>query len=183
MQRALFMAGPISSGADSVSANLSMAAAHVRAMDCPVIFVRHCEAYGSHSRGSFGWQWCDGLAPSTGDHIVDKRFSDAFRDTRLRDLLLRLQVKRLLVGGYATELCVDSTARMAAGCGYEVTVLSDGHITNDRAHLGAQQIVAHHNWVWSRLRSPGGAIHVLGLEDALALHKSINGGPTREIPV
>ncbi len=71
--------------------------------------------------------------------------ADAFAGTPLQDLLKGWAVKRLVVGGYATEFCVDTTVRRASGLGFKITLLEDGHTTHNKAHLSAEKIREHHN--------------------------------------
>ena len=57
----------------------------------------------------------------------------------------------MLVCGWATDFCVDSTIRSAVSHDYNVVVVSDAHTLNDRPHLDAVSVIRHHNWVWSDL--------------------------------
>ena len=61
---------------------------------------------------------------------------------------------RLLIAGWATDLCVDATVRSAAALGYEVVVIADCHTVSDRPHLGAERVIEHHHWVWANLLAP-----------------------------
>jgi nicotinamidase-related amidase len=58
---------------------------------------------------------------------------------------------RVLIAGWATDSCVDSTVRSAISRDYNVVVASDAHTLSDRPHLAATAIIGHHNWVWSDL--------------------------------
>ena len=58
----------------------------------------------------------------------------------------RLVVARqLALAGYASEFCIDTTVRRAAGLGLAVTLASDAHTTHDKTHASAATISAHHN--------------------------------------
>jgi nicotinamidase-related amidase len=46
-----------------------------------------------------------------------------------------------------TEYCVDTTCRRATSLGYDVTLVSDAHLTRDSEVLPATSIIAHHNFV------------------------------------
>jgi nicotinamidase-related amidase len=65
-----------------------------------------------------------------------------------------LGVDRLLVAGWATDLCVDATVRSAAALGFEVIAVADGHTVSDRPHLSADRVIDHHDWVWADLSAP-----------------------------
>jgi nicotinamidase-related amidase len=72
----------------------------------------------------------------------------------LADVLDRNGVEQIIVTGYATDFCVDTTIRAAASTNYQVGVVSDGHTTKDRLHLDAESIIRHHNWMWENLILP-----------------------------
>lgn len=58
---------------------------------------------------------------------------------------------RVIVTGWATDQCVDSTVRSAISRDYHVVAVRDGHTVSDRPHLAAPEVIRHHNWVWSDL--------------------------------
>ncbi|WP_335340099.1 isochorismatase family protein [Collimonas pratensis] len=63
----------------------------------------------------------------------------------MRELLTAWQVDHLVICGYASEFCVDTTVRSAAAQGYPVTLVSDAHTTHDKPHASGQQIRTHEN--------------------------------------
>ena len=65
--------------------------------------------------------------------------------------LQRLAPDRVLVVGWATDFCVDSTVRSAVSHDYHVVVVGDAHTPSDRPHLAAPDVIRHHNWLWSGL--------------------------------
>ena len=67
----------------------------------------------------------------------------------------------MVLCGYATEFCVDTTARSAAAHGYHVVLAADAHTTHDKAHADAAQIRAHHNATLPAIRSFGVSIRAL----------------------
>jgi nicotinamidase/pyrazinamidase len=56
----------------------------------------------------------------------NKEAYSAFQDTRLDEQLRAARVRRLFIGGLATDYCVLNTVRDARGLGYEVCLLMDG---------------------------------------------------------
>lgn len=167
-QRAVFLGQPAAYRSREVAEVLAAAVVRARILRWPVIFVRHEEPGTAWDRASPGWLFPDEVAPAPGDEIVDKTSNDAFRGTRLQDLLRRRGIEQLLIGGYATEFCVDTTVRSAAARDFRTTVLADGHTTRDRPHLDAAAIIRHHNWVWSKMCNPGNPIAVLPCESAFS---------------
>jgi nicotinamidase-related amidase len=89
-----------------------------------------------------------------GDRIVSKTLNDAFFKTSLQSDLAELRANRLLVAGWATDLCVDATIRSAAALGFKVVAVADGHTVSDRPHLPAGRVIDHHHWVWANLLAP-----------------------------
>ena len=73
----------------------------------------------------------DGLAPALGETVVYKHLPSAFTGTGLADVLQARGVEMLLVAGYMTHNCVDSTAREAFHRGYRVGVVADASATRD----------------------------------------------------
>lgn len=69
------------------------------------------------------------LAPESGvqatDHVVTKRQWGAFYATELDQLLRRRRIKTIILGGIATNLGVESTARAALDRGYELVFVED----------------------------------------------------------
>ena len=63
--------------------------------------------------------------------------------------------ERLVICGFQSEFCVDTTTRRALALGYPVTLVADGHSTLDNSVLTAAQIAAHHNETLSNISSFG----------------------------
>jgi nicotinamidase-related amidase len=124
----------------------------VRRRSGGVIWIRHCGKPGDgFERGSAGWAFLPELDRRGDDLVVDKTLNDAFAGSTLQETLKRLAPDRVLVCGWATDFCVDSTIRSAVSHDYDVIVVGDAHTLNDRPHLDAASVIRHHNWVWSDL--------------------------------
>jgi ureidoacrylate peracid hydrolase len=67
----------------------------------------------------------DELAPADGDTMIDKNRFDAFLYTDLEIVLRALGVKKLLVTGVVTNVCVESTVRSGQQRDFVMTVASD----------------------------------------------------------
>jgi nicotinamidase-related amidase len=57
--------------------------------------------------------------------IFTKHLPGSFTGTPLEDTLRKRGVERLIVAGFMTQMCVDTTTRQAAHLGFGVTVLAD----------------------------------------------------------
>jgi len=139
----------------SVIDRINELTAHVRERHGVVVFVQHDGEPGSaFAPGTPGWEIAKCMTRDSTDRIVHKETNDSFQDTGLEELLRSLGAERVIPCGWATDFCVDNTVRSAVSRGFHVVVPSDGHTLQDRPHLSAADVIAHHNWVWSNLIAP-----------------------------
>lgn len=164
MQEAFFRTFPRPGAADRTVARINAAISRARDDEVPVIFIQHETVVGIPAHGSAEWALVQELDVKAVDHRIRKTTPDSFLRTGLDTLLQTLGVSRLIVCGYATEFCVDTTVRRAAGLGYGVTLVEDAHTTHDKAHAGADQIRVHHNATLSAITSFGVKIHAVSLD-------------------
>lgn len=76
--------------------------------------------------GTWGAEFYDPIRPLPGEREIVKRRHSGFNRTPL-DLLLRSQgIKTVVLGGVASNVCVEATAREAADNDYYVVFLEDG---------------------------------------------------------
>lgn len=76
--------------------------------------------------GSWGADWFEELEPpQEGDLVFEKHTYDAFWGTPLRLYLKALGLKTLVLAGFGTEVCVETTARSAYTEGYYVVIPRD----------------------------------------------------------
>jgi len=73
-----------------------------------------------------GVEVCAELAPSQGDIVLQRNRYSAFYNTELDSLLRSRGIDTVVIGGYSTNFCCDSTARDANFRDYNVVFLSDG---------------------------------------------------------
>jgi len=144
VQTALFDVAPRPWEAQEVLQRIVHIIERARAARVPVIFMQH-EQPGLLEPGSEGWQLHPAIPVADGEMILPKTTSDSFLRTGLEETLTSLGVDDLIICGYATEFCVDTTTRRATGLGYSVQLVSDAHTTRDKPHLSAKQIREHHN--------------------------------------
>ena len=169
MQKASFdRPTPMYDGAAFVQRVESLAR-RVRADSGRVIIVQFTGPAGSpYHPDHAGWQLVDGLEVEPNDTLLRKPASDAFQDTDLESILGKPESCKLIVTGCDTEFCIDSTVRSALARGYRVTVPEDGHSLVDRPHLTAEQIIAHHNAIWSTPGALAGRLRVRPCGEILA---------------
>lgn len=99
------------------------------------------------------------LGPGTGDLVVPQAATESLYATSLADLLRERHIDTVVLGGLASDYCIDATARSAISHRFNVHLLADGHTTVSSSHteLSAPQIVAHHNRVLAGAIHPGGS--------------------------
>lgn len=163
VQEGLFTPPPADAGA--VVERINRLSAGARKAGAPVIFIQHQTAHQELPHGSDAWRLHAGLQVEEGDHRVEKTTPDSFLRTRLGPLLIANGVSRLVICGYSTEFCVDTTTRRAAGLGYPVTLAADAHTSHDKPHASGRQISEHHNATLSNIESFGVAINALPTAD------------------
>lgn len=73
----------------------------------------------------------DVVAPADGEKVIIKTLPSSFEKTDLDEELKRLGVSNLVLAGFMTHVCVNSTARAAFNHGYATTVV--GNATATRA--------------------------------------------------
>ena len=92
---------------------------------------------------------------------MHKQFGDSFEGTNLDELLQERGVDRLVVRGAQTDACIRSTLHGALARGYNATLVSDAHTTDDctwaTPPLTAEQVIAHTNFYWKWQRTPRAA--------------------------
>lgn len=93
----------------------------------PIIHVRHCSTSGNsplHASHQ-GHAFRPGFEPKSGEPEIIKSVNSAFIDTDLAHRLEEMGKPPLVLFGVSGDMCVSTTARMAANLGYSVTVVSD----------------------------------------------------------
>lgn len=165
VQRALFDPDPRPFEADAVIARINALAARARAAGAPVVFIQHERPGHALAFGEPGWALETQLLVAPDDTFVRKTTPDSFLRTELADHLQRRGTERVVICGYATQFCVDTTTRRAAALGWPVLLAADAHTTHDAAHLSAAQIRAHHNATLPALTSFGPPIRAVAAVD------------------
>ncbi|RYZ44047.1 MAG: cysteine hydrolase [Myxococcaceae bacterium] len=90
-------------------------------------------------KGGWGAQIIDALTPQKGDIVIEgKRGLDTFASTNLDFILRSKGIKTVIIGGFLTNCCVESTMRTAYEHGYDVITLTDcTAATSAEAHQNA----------------------------------------------
>ncbi|HEY2508363.1 MAG TPA: isochorismatase family protein [Streptosporangiaceae bacterium] len=141
---------------DEVVKNVASLVRRAREERVPVVWVQHYD--DNLERGSDEWQIVPELAPDPAEPLVEKSYFDSFEATRLEEVLSRLSVGRLFIAGAQTDACIRSTLHGAFVRGYDATLISDAHTTEDQSEWGApppELVIAHTNLYWAEQTAPG----------------------------
>jgi len=141
---------------DAVVGNIASLVDRARHAQVPVVWVQHSDEGLEH--GTDGWRIVPELVPDACEPVVEKSYGDSFEDTRLEGVLAELEVGRLVVTGAQTDACIRSTLHGALARGYDATLVSDAHTTEDQSQWGAptpDQVIAHTNLYWTYQTAPG----------------------------
>jgi nicotinamidase-related amidase len=133
-------------------------ASGARVIMCPILFEKgHHEIskapYGilkgvkdgeAFLNGEFGGDFCDSMKPKPGDLVVKgKSGLCGFESTNLDFMLRQGGTKNVVLGGFLTNCCIESTMRSAYEKGYQVYTLQDCVAATS---LAAQDATLEHNF-------------------------------------
>ena len=94
-------------------------------------------------RGSYQHQIIEELSPRRDELVLNKNSSGAFNSTAIDQFLRNMGIETLVIGGLATNLCVETTARDAADRGYQVFLVEDACATFEHeAHVATLRTFA-----------------------------------------
>lgn len=123
---------PLAGIKESINA-LSRFLQKLREISFPIIHVIQVGKKGSHicnPDGPFA-EIIDEVKPIEGEYIVEKRLPSSFKSTNLQEILENLRKKDLIIAGYMTHMCLNSTVRDATELGYRCTVVEELTATRD----------------------------------------------------
>ncbi len=107
-----------------------------RTLKVPVIHIQHDAGEGTpyDIRAHIG-QIADVVAPIAGEDVITKHYPNSFVGTNLDDVLKARGIKNIVLAGFMTHMCVNSTAHGGFNLGYAPTVVASATAT--RALPGA----------------------------------------------
>lgn len=83
--------------------------------------------------GTWGAAIIDELKPQPSDEVISGKCTlCGFNNTDLEQILSKRGIKNVVVAGFLSNVCVESTARTAYDKGYRVTVVRDATATNSK---------------------------------------------------
>ncbi|MDR2220927.1 MAG: cysteine hydrolase [Methylobacillus sp.] len=96
----------------------------------PVFHIQHDAGPGTpYDVNSRIGQIVDLLAPANGEPVITKNYPNSFAGTQLDALLKQQGIENLILVGFMSHMCVNSTARGAFDTGYRPTVVASATAT------------------------------------------------------
>jgi nicotinamidase-related amidase len=141
---------------DGVVANVAALVDKARAAGVDVVWIQHQDE--QLEPDSERWRYVPELVRDDSEPLVPKSYGDSFEETELEDVLAERGVGRLLIAGAQTDACIRSTLHGAIARGYDATLVSDAHTTEDMSAYGApppEKVIAHTNLYWQYHTAPG----------------------------
>lgn len=97
-----------------------------------IIIVQHTGFYGdTFVKNSNEWEMHPNILEKSYDYLIEKTKPSSFYETNLEEILKKENITGLVISGYMTQMCCDTTAREAFHKGYYVEFLSDATGTID----------------------------------------------------
>ena len=124
---------------DEVEALLDRA----RSAGIPIIHIQHDDGPGSlyDIEGESG-AIVPRVAPHNGEPVVVKNYPNSFVQTDFDDILKTANASNVVLAGFMTHMCVNSTARGAFNLGYSPTVVAAATATRALPGLGDATVPA-----------------------------------------
>jgi nicotinamidase-related amidase len=118
---------PISYPAGSLD-NVLQAMDAASAAGVPVVVIQHGAPRpdsATFRRGSREWELHPAVAERPRDMLIEKTLPGSFTGTQLAAWLHEREIDTVVIAGYMTQMCCDTTARQAMHQGLNVEFLSD----------------------------------------------------------
>ncbi len=105
-----------------------------RGLDWPVFHIQHVskgDAASFFIEHSKGVQTFNDVKPILKEPVVVKHYPNSFRETTLHEDLKKADIKRVIICGAMSHMCIDATTRAATDLGYKCVVIHDACATKD----------------------------------------------------
>jgi nicotinamidase-related amidase len=114
-----------------------------RSAGIPVIHVQHSDGPGSlYDVDGESGAIVARVAPRDGEPVVVKQFPNSFVQTDLEERLKAVGASNLVIAGFMTHMCVNSTARGAFNLGYAPTVVAAATATRSLPGVAGETVPA-----------------------------------------
>ncbi len=117
-----------------------------RELKIPIFHIQHDAGPGSpYDTQAQTGAICSEVAPQDGESVITKNYPNSFFNTDLDQQLKAANVNSIVLAGFMTHMCVNSTAHGGFNLGYGVTVVASATATRslqaaNGTVLSAQQV-------------------------------------------
>ena len=131
-------------GVEAALAEAAHLLARARGAGIPVLHIMHDAGEGSpyDVHAEIG-QISERVAPVSGEPVIVKNYPNSFVGTDLDARLREAPGRDLILAGFMTHMCVNSTARGAFNLGYRPTVVASATATRELPGTGGVPVPAH----------------------------------------
>lgn len=122
-------------GAEQAGKNSQQMLEYFRKNNLPVIHIRHISTNADAAfflPGTFGSEIHSLVSPLANEKVIEKHFPNSFRETELLKYLQSQNIKKVVITGMMTDVCVESTTRASFDFGFSNTIIGDATATRDR---------------------------------------------------
>ena len=119
-------------GVEAALAEAQRMLGRARSAGVPVFHIRHDAGAGSpYDISQRIGQISDEVAPRDGEPVITKHYPNSFVQTDLEEQLRAAGVTDVILAGFMTHMCINSTARGAFNLGFRPTVVAAATATRD----------------------------------------------------
>lgn len=114
-----------------------------RKINIPIIHIRHDGGAGSpYDLDEEIGQISAEVAPIDGEMVITKSFPNAFVQTELDERLRMLAIENIVLAGFMTHMCINSTAHGGFNLGYQPTVVASATATRPLQAANGKMLTA-----------------------------------------
>ena len=114
-----------------------------RKSNIPIIHIRHDGGAGSpYDLDEEIGQISAEVAPIDGEMVITKSFPNAFVQTELDERLRMLAIENIVLAGFMTHMCINSTAHGGFNLGYQPTVVASATATRPLQAANGKMLTA-----------------------------------------
>jgi nicotinamidase-related amidase len=116
---------------------------HARALKVPVLHIQHDAGPGSpYDTSAEIGKICDEVAPINGEIIITKNYPNSFIQTTLDAELKKIGRSNIVIAGFMTHMCINSTAHGGFNLGYNVSVVASATATRSLESTNGKVLTA-----------------------------------------
>lgn len=120
-------------GVEAALSEIALLLEKARKQETPIIHIAHKGSRGGMFDRSHGGKgiFAELAMPLQSEEVIEKSLPNSFTGTSLETQLKKIDRAELILCGFMTHMCVNSTARAALDLGYRTTIVSKACATRD----------------------------------------------------